>query len=73
MMNKKVTLISSGIRCEFFPKNPHSELLRHTRARMTVDTYTQALSLQKRAGQSKVVGMIRPEQDCTRRCAANFA
>jgi hypothetical protein len=29
---------------------------------MTVGTYTQALSPQKRAAQSKVVGMIRPKE-----------
>ena len=41
------------------------ELLRHSTARMTLDTYTQALSPQKRAAQSKVVGMIRPKSRCT--------
>ena len=41
------------------------ELLRHSTARMTLDTYTQALSPQKRAAQSKVVGMIRQEPSCT--------
>jgi hypothetical protein len=40
------------------------ELLRHSTAKMTVDTYTQALSPQKRAAQSKVVGMIRPKPSC---------
>jgi hypothetical protein len=34
-------------------------------AKMTLDTYTQALSPQKRAAQSKVVGMIRPKPSCT--------
>jgi hypothetical protein len=29
---------------------------------MTLDTYTQALSPQKRAAQSKVVDMIRPKE-----------
>jgi integrase len=38
------------------------ELLRHATARMTLDTYTQALGPDKRAAQSKVVGMIRPKQ-----------
>ena len=37
------------------------ELLRHSTAKMTLDTYTQALSAQKRAAQSKVVSMIRPK------------
>ncbi len=41
------------------------ELLRHATARMTLDTYTQALSPDKRAAQSKVVGMIRPKSTCT--------
>jgi integrase len=41
------------------------ELLRHSTAKMTLDTYTQALSPQKRAAQSKVVGMIRPKPSCT--------
>jgi integrase len=41
------------------------ELLRHSTARMTLDTYTQALSPQKRAAQSKVVGMIRSKSSCT--------
>ena len=38
------------------------ELLRHATSRMTLDTYTQALSPQKRAAQSKVVSMIRPKE-----------
>jgi integrase len=37
------------------------ELLRHTTTRMTLDTYTQALGADKRAAQSQVVRMIRPE------------
>lgn len=41
------------------------ELLRHATARMTLDTYTQALGADKRAAQSKVVGMIRSERSCT--------
>ena len=41
------------------------ELLRHATSRMTLDTYTQALSPDKRAAQSKVVGMIRPKPTCT--------
>jgi integrase len=41
------------------------ELLRHSTARMTLDTYTPALSPQKRAAQSKVVGMIRSKPSCT--------
>lgn len=38
------------------------ELLRHSTSRMTLDTYTQALSPQKRAAQSRVVSMIRPKE-----------
>jgi integrase len=38
------------------------ELLRHATVRMTLDTYTQALGPDKRAAQSKVVGMILPKQ-----------
>jgi len=38
------------------------ELLRHSTSRMTLDTYTQALGADKRAAQSKVVGMIRPKE-----------
>jgi len=41
------------------------ELLRHATSRMTLDTYTQALSPDKRAAQRKVVGMIRPKPTCT--------
>jgi len=41
------------------------ELLRHATSRMTLDTYTQALSPDKRAAQSKVVDMIRPKPTCT--------
>jgi integrase len=41
------------------------ELLRHSTARMTLDTYTQALSPHKRAAQSKVVNMIGPKGSCT--------
>ena len=41
------------------------ELLRHSTAKMALDIYTQALSPQKRAAQSKVVGMIRPKPSCT--------
>ncbi len=37
------------------------ELLRHASAKITLDTYAQALSPQKRAAQSKVVSMIRPK------------
>ena len=44
------------------------ELLRHSTAKMTLDTYTQALSPQKRAAQSKVVGMT----PTTLLCAARF-
>ena len=38
------------------------ELLRHSTRKMTLDTYTQALSPDKRAAQSQVVGMIRRKQ-----------
>jgi integrase len=38
------------------------ELLRHVTSRTTLETYTQALSPQKRAAQSKVVSMIRPKE-----------
>jgi integrase len=38
------------------------ELLRHSTSRMTLDTYTQALGPDKRAAQSRVVGMIRPKE-----------
>jgi integrase len=41
------------------------ELLRHASAKMTLDTYSQALTPAKRAAQSKVVSMIRPKSDCT--------
>ena len=37
------------------------ELLRHASARITLDIYSQALSPQKWAAQSKVVSMIRPK------------
>ncbi len=40
------------------------ELLRHSTAKMTRDAYTQALSPQKRAAQSNVVGMIRSTPSC---------
>jgi integrase len=41
------------------------ELLRHASAKMTLDTYSQALTPAKRAAQSKVVTMIRPKSTCT--------
>ncbi|HTC93192.1 MAG TPA: site-specific integrase [Terriglobales bacterium] len=43
------------------------ELLRHASAKITLDIYSQALSPQKRAAQSKVVSMIRAKTDteCT--------
>ena len=43
------------------------ELLRHASARITLDIYSQALSPQKRAAQSKVVSMIRATNnaECT--------
>jgi|SRR5215469_1253169 len=41
------------------------ELLHHSTIRMTMDTYTEALSPHKRAAQSKVVSMIRPTGTCT--------
>jgi site-specific recombinase XerD len=37
------------------------ELLRHSSIRITMDVYTQAMSPAKRAAQSKVVSMFRPE------------
>jgi integrase len=40
------------------------ELLRHSTSRMTLDTYTQALSPHKRAAQSKVVGYDTAEGEC---------
>jgi len=41
------------------------ELLRHASAKMTLDTYSQALTPAKRAAQSKVVSMIRPKSVIT--------
>ena len=41
------------------------ELLRQASARMTLDTYSQALTPAKRAAQSKMVSMIRPKSTCT--------
>ncbi len=41
------------------------ELLRHASAKMTLDTYSQALTPAKRAAQSKVVSMIRPKSTYT--------
>jgi hypothetical protein len=41
------------------------ELPRYATSKMTLHTYTQAPSPDKRAAQSKVVGMIRPKQTCT--------
>jgi integrase len=41
------------------------ELLRHASAKMTLDTYSQALTPAKRAAQSKIVSMIRPKSACT--------
>jgi len=41
------------------------ELFRHNTSRMTLDTYTQALSPDKRAAQGKVVSMIGPKPSCT--------
>ena len=39
--------------------------LLHSTSRMTLDTYTQALGSDKRAAQSRAVGMIRPRSTCT--------
>jgi integrase len=36
------------------------ELLRHANSRITLDVYTQAVGSNKRAAQSKVVGMMIP-------------
>jgi integrase len=36
------------------------ELLRHANSRITLDVYTQAVSTNKRAAQSKVVKMMVP-------------
>jgi integrase len=41
------------------------ESLRHANSRITLDTYTQALTPAKREAQSKVVRMILPEQTQT--------
>src|SRR6266567_8776383 len=38
------------------------ELLRHASCRVTLDTYTQAVSEQKRAAQNKIAGMVRGTQ-----------
>jgi integrase len=39
------------------------ELLRHASCRVTLDTYTQAVTEQKRAAQNKIAGLVRgPEQ-----------
>jgi hypothetical protein len=35
------------------------ELLRHASCRVTLDTYTQAVTEQKRAGQNKIAGLVR--------------
>ena len=35
------------------------ELLRHASCRVTLDTYTQAVTEQKRAAQNKIAGMVR--------------
>jgi integrase len=35
------------------------ELLRHASSRVTLDTYTQAVTLQKRKAQSKVIRLLR--------------
>ena len=35
------------------------ELLRHASCRVTLDTYTQAVTEQKRAAQKKIAGMVR--------------
>jgi integrase len=48
------------------------KLLRHSTAKMTLDTYMQALSPQKHAAQSKVVSMIRPKIMLYCRCTASF-
>ncbi len=47
------------------------ELLRHASAKMTLDTYSQALSPAKRAAQSKLVSMILPKKEVVPRgCTA---
>jgi integrase len=38
------------------------ESLRHANSRITLDTYVQAMSPQKRQAQDKVVGMILPRE-----------
>ena len=38
--------------------------LRHSTTRIALDTYTQALGPDKRAAQSKVVEIIRPQGEC---------
>jgi hypothetical protein len=35
------------------------ELLRHASSRVTLDTYTQAVTLQKRKAQSNVIRLLR--------------
>ncbi len=39
------------------------ELLRHAPTRITLDVYTQAVTLAKRQAQSKVIAMIRPKSE----------
>jgi len=49
------------------PRSGQSDSKKASKGRWpgSVDTYTQALNPQKRAAQSKVVGMIRPKPSCT--------
>ena len=43
------------------------ELLRHASCRVTLDTYTQAVTDQKRAAQNKIAGMVRGREAHTQR------
>jgi len=43
------------------------ELLRHASCRVTLDTYTQAVTEQKRAAQNKIAGMVRGPKSQTHR------
>jgi integrase len=43
------------------------ERLRHASCRVTLDTYTQAVTEQKRAAQNKIAGMLRGREVQTQR------
>lgn len=62
-INYRVYIKASGgddPECQWREPQGHSELLRHANLKVTMDTYVQAVTEEKREAQNKVVKMLLP-------------